>query len=207
MSVSAGPEYPYPVAGATYDDEYVVGPVLRACERLGVKRVLDIGCGNGALCARLVARGYAVTGLDPSESGVALARQQVPDATFHHATVHDAIQAIVPGSADLVCAVEVVEHLTLPRELPRLARHALTPGGHLIITTPYHGYLKNLVLSLTHGWDRHLDPLWDGGHVKFWSVPTLRRLLTEEGFAVTSVQGAGRWPWLWKSVVVTARRR
>jgi len=33
-------------------------------------RVLDLGCGNGALCAELLAKGFDVTGVDPSQSGI-----------------------------------------------------------------------------------------------------------------------------------------
>jgi len=31
----------------------------------------------------------------------------------------------------------------------------IQPGGHIILTTPYHGYLKNLLISLLGMWDRH----------------------------------------------------
>jgi hypothetical protein len=41
------------------------------------------------------------------------------------------------------------------------------------IMTPCHGYFKNLLLALTGKLDAHHDPLWDHGHIKFWSVPTL----------------------------------
>jgi hypothetical protein len=38
----------------------------------------------------------------------------------------------------------------------------------LIITTPYHGYLKNIALSVSVKFDHHVNPLWDGGHIKFF---------------------------------------
>ena len=200
-------EYAYPDAGARYDDAYVVDPVFRAAETLGVRRILDVGCGNGALAARLAAKGYDVTGIDPSDSGIAVATQSVPGARFFRQSVEDDLGALDPAGYDLVVAVEVVEHLPLPRLLPRLARRALRPGGHLLLTTPYHGYLKNLVISLTNGWDAHLDPLWDGGHIKFWSERTLRAMLSSEQFDVRRVTGAGRLPFLWKSVVVVSELR
>ena len=57
-------------------------------------------------------------------------------------------------------------------------------GGEMIISTPYHGYLKNLALAITGKFDRHFTVLWDGGHIKFWSVKTLTKLLNEFGFEV-----------------------
>ena len=102
-------------------------------------------------------------------------------------------------------STEVVEHLYRPRLLPAFARGLLEPGGYLVVSTPYHGYLKNLALSGSNGWDAHHTPLWDGGHIKFWSRATLTRLLEENGFEVVSFSGAGRLPWLWKSMILVAR--
>ncbi len=48
-------------------------------------------------------------------------------------------------SFDVVLAIEVIEHLFYPNELAKSAKKCLHPGGSLIISTPYHGYLKNLV--------------------------------------------------------------
>jgi 2-polyprenyl-3-methyl-5-hydroxy-6-metoxy-1,4-benzoquinol methylase len=100
----------------------------------------------------------------------------------------------------------VVEHLYAPREWARGCFAALKPGGHLICTTPYHGYFKNLVLSLLGRWDSHANPLWDGGHIKLWSRRTLSALLTEAGFTNLEFRGAGRVPGLWMTMVVKAEK-
>jgi len=107
---------------------------------------------------------------------------------------------------DVAIATEVIEHLVRPFNLPHFAKQLLRPGGHLIISTPYHGYLKNLILSLTNRWDAHLNPFWDGGHIKFWSYKTLSQLLNESGFRIVRFIGAGRLPFLWKSMIVVAQK-
>jgi hypothetical protein len=74
-----------------------------------------------------------------------------------------------------------------------------------IVSTPYHGYWKNLALSLVPGaWDRHHHPLQDDGHIKFWSIPTLRMLLSKAGFQQTSFRRVGRLGPLAKSMVAIA---
>ncbi|TAF47005.1 MAG: hypothetical protein EAZ64_01050 [Sphingobacteriales bacterium] len=78
-------------------------------------------------------------------------------------------------------------------------------GGELIISTPYHGYFKNLLIALTGNFDRHFTVLWDGGHIKFWSINTLTKLLEEKQFTVTKFVGCGRFPLLWKSMIITCR--
>jgi 2-polyprenyl-6-hydroxyphenyl methylase/3-demethylubiquinone-9 3-methyltransferase len=66
--------------------------------------------------------------------------------------------------------------------------------------------LKNLALSIAGAWDAHHHPLVDGGHIKFWSRRTLAQLLSDEGFEEVAFQGAGRLPFLWKSMILMARR-
>jgi 2-polyprenyl-6-hydroxyphenyl methylase/3-demethylubiquinone-9 3-methyltransferase len=71
-----------------------------------------------------------------------------------------------------------------------------------IISTPYHGYWKNLALALTGQMDRHFTALWDGGHVKFWSVKTLSQLFAEQSLFPTRIIRVGRIPCLAKSMVL-----
>jgi len=59
---------------------------------------------------------------------------------------------------------------------------------------------------LTNKWDAHLNPFWDGGHIKFWSRNTLSQLLNETGFGIVRFIGAGRLPFLWKSMIVVAQK-
>ncbi len=77
--------------------------------------------------------------------------------------------AVGADSFDVAIATEVIEHLVRPHNLPGFAKQLLRPGGHLIISTPYHGYLKNPFIALSNKWDSHLSPPWDGGHIKLWS--------------------------------------
>lgn len=184
-----------------------LGPaLLRICKDIGAKNILDLGCGNGALTRVLSNAGFEITGCDADEKGIQLAKQASPKIEFKVASVYDNPNLMGNNNFDAVISAEVVEHLLLPRRLPKFAHAVLKKDGYLVITTPYHGYLKNLALSLLNKWDRHHDPLWDGGHIKFWSRPMLTRLLEEEGFVVKSFMGVGRLPYLWKSMILVAQK-
>jgi len=123
-----------------------------------------------------------VIGVEESVSGIELARKNYHNCTFIQGSIYNFPYEEVGNSFDLVVSAEVIEHLFSPRELPRVAKKVLKPNGGLIITTPYHGYLKNLALALSGRMDKHFTALWDGGHIKFFSVNSLQRLLTEEGY-------------------------
>lgn len=186
---------------------YLSSAVLQVLRDHPVRTVLDIGCGNGVLAKDLADHGLAVTGMDPSESGIENARRLLPDARFYCLEVGTDPARIQEADFDAVVSTEVIEHLLLPRQLLRLASAKLRPGGLLLLTTPYHGYLKNLVLSLFNRWDSHHSPQWDGGHVKFWSRRTLAALLQSENFHVVGFAGLGRVPYFWKSMLLVARKR
>ena len=167
-------------------------------------RVLDVGCGNGFTCGEFLKRGCHVVGIDLSEQGIGIARQAHPQGRFEVLAADDSLLSqLNEAPFDLVVSTEVVEHLYAPRAYALGCFQALKPGGRFICTTPYHGYLKNLALSLAGKWDAHADPLWDGGHIKLWSRATLGRLLTETGFANLQFRGAGRLPGLWMTMVMS----
>ena len=169
-------------------------------------RVFDAGCGNGFLVGHLLASGFETAGCDVSVSGVARAKETYPNACFDVMSVCDDMAAAFGGGWDIVISTEVIEHLYNPKIFVQRVRDLLRPGGMFIVTTPYHGYLKNIALAMTGTLDRHFTSLWVGGHIKFWSYRTLRILLLAHDFLAPQFYGAGRCSFLWKSMVVTARK-
>lgn len=170
------------------------------------KKVLDAGCGRGAFTGRLAKVGHEVFGFDLSKPGIEIAKNQYPDIRFEVASVYDDFETLFGCTFDSIVSLEVIEHLQDPRCFVRNVKNALSPGGIFIVTTPYHGYLKNLLLAITGGMDRHFGALWDGGHIKFWSRRSLSLLLSEAGFDLVAFRGAGRLPYIWKSMIMVAQR-
>lgn len=199
-------DYRFGTAEAPHTASYLTSHILDSCRRLSARRVLDLGCGNGALCGALSGAGFDTVGCDPSEDGIEYARRSYPKIPFHCLGVYEEPEILKEDGFDVVVSTEVIEHIFLPRALPRFAAKVLKSGGHLILTTPYHGYLKNLVLAVSGKMDKHFTVLWDGGHIKFWSRKTISHMLMEEGFSVTGFIGAGRFPYLWKSMILVAKK-
>ena len=174
--------------------------------RLGAPpRLFDLGCGNGSVGAHLAAEGWSVTGVDPSSEGIAQARKAYPDLRFEEGSAYDDL-AGKHGRFPVVVSLEVVEHVYAPRDYARTLFDLVEPGGTAIISTPYHGYLKNLALALTGKMDRHFTALWDHGHIKFWSIQTLTTLLEEAGFNQFRFRRVGRIPVLAKSMIAIAQK-
>ena len=189
----------------------VLAPIFERLVRRtqGVESVCDLGCGSGHLVGRLARHGYRVTGIDASESGIAIAKRHYAagPVKFVCNEIDPKIVSgcLMPGSFDAVVSSDVIEHLYRPSLLIETAALLLKPGGALLIGTPYHGYLKNLAISVLDKWDAHHGVDWDGGHIKFFSARTLRGLVSRHGFGDIGFHFYGRLPWLWKNMICTAK--
>jgi 2-polyprenyl-6-hydroxyphenyl methylase/3-demethylubiquinone-9 3-methyltransferase len=200
-------DYGYSDGSLSSAHAYVLPAVRRALRGLKPNaRVLDLGCGNGALTAALARDGHTFCGVDLADSGVSISTRLHPEIRFTVADIQaDLIPLFGPHAFDAAICCEVIEHVYAPRLVLKNARHLLKPAGLFVVTTPYHGYLKDVCLAVLGQADRHRTALWDGGHIKFWSRRTLSTLLAEAGFLNLTFSGAGRLPLLWKSMVMTAR--
>jgi len=149
----------------------------------------------------LAARGYSVVGVDPSESGIAIAKQYESERLrFELGSTAEDLGARF-GTFPAVVSLEVIEHCLSPREFMRALRSVLAPGGLAVISTPFHGYLKNLLIVASGRFEQHFDPLWEGGHVKFFTIGKLRELFAECGFHRYEFHRVGRVSPLAKSTV------
>jgi 2-polyprenyl-3-methyl-5-hydroxy-6-metoxy-1,4-benzoquinol methylase len=179
-------------------------PVIDAVLNAKVSgRILDLGCGNGAFAGELNKNGYTVVGVEPSQSGVSQAKSRWPDCEFHVGSAYDNLAESL-GVFDCVTSLEVVEHVYSPREYARTVFNVLKPGGVAVISTPFHGYWKNLLLAITGKLEAHFSPLWDHGHIKFWSEKSLTELLLETGFKEITFRFAGRRYPFSKSMIAIA---
>jgi 2-polyprenyl-3-methyl-5-hydroxy-6-metoxy-1,4-benzoquinol methylase len=152
------------------------------------RRVLDVGCSNGAFLAAMRSAGWVVAGVEPTAWGAAeakargipvwptvLANAGLPAAAFDVATMWD-----------------VIEHLDHPAaDLARLTR-AIRPGGRLIVTTP-----------VVDGWEARAYgtrwPGWDAPrHLVLFDRSALAALLERSGFRVIDVT------WLSESYLISA---
>jgi 2-polyprenyl-6-hydroxyphenyl methylase/3-demethylubiquinone-9 3-methyltransferase len=168
-------------------------------------RVFDLGCGNGHLAAALAREGYEVFGVDPSIEGIAHARAAYPQLRLEIGSADDDLVTRF-GRFPAVISLKVIEHVYAPRDFARTLYDLVEPGGIALVSTPYHGYCKNLALAFTGKLDAHFTALWDHRHIKFWSMRTLGQLLREVGFEPARFLRVGRVPPLAKSMIAIARK-
>lgn len=167
--------------------------------------IFEIGCGNGSVANILANRGWEIIGVDPSIKSIKLANKGFPNIKLYNGSTDDDLVSKYKNFP-IVISLEVIEHVFDPHNFVKVAFNLLEPGGTLILSTPYHGYLKNLVLALSGRMDEHYLPLWKNGHIKFWSQKTLNQLLENAGFEEMKFYRQGRIPPLAKSMIVKAKK-
>lgn len=122
---------------AVDDDRSDLDHYIDLVDELGATSVLDVGCGTGEFACRLAAHGTVVTGLDPAEASLAIARQK-PQAHGVRWIEASAIDA-PPIDVDVVIMTGNVAQVFLTDEewtsVLSAAWHALRPGGHLVFET------------------------------------------------------------------------
>ena len=199
-----GRAYGYRDAEPSHSQRYLNAPLSRIITARALPsgaRALDYGCGNGWFANELAEKGFRVTGVDISASGVEVARRSFPRVQFSD---DETLAGMEPF--DLVTFIEVIAHCFRPAaELGRLFR-SLVPGGVFILSTPYHGYWKNLAMAVTGKLEGHLDTSWEGAYVHYFHSTSIARLVEEAGFRNISITRAGRIPQLAKSMIVTCSK-
>jgi SAM-dependent methyltransferase len=160
-------------------------------------KVVDIGCGQGDLLARLATDvpTAALAGLELSQVGVDDSLRKVPGADVRRVDLLDdaSVGQLSEIAADVATCCEVLEHLDEPRQFLDAAKHALAPDATLFVTVP--GGPRS-------SFDRTI------GHRRHYSPAAIRELLESTGYVVSDAYGAG-FPFfnLYRLVVVARGRK
>ncbi len=194
-------------ANLNHSHYYLLPKVLDLLYESNVKEkfLFELGCGNGSVANEIQQKGWNITGVDVSVEGIKQANKKYPKLKLYLGSAYDDLHGKY-GQFPIVLSLEVIEHVYFPRKYISTIYKLLEPKGRIILSTPYHGYFKNLALASTGKMDAHFTALWDHGHIKFWSFKTLKQLLEEFGFIDIKFHRVGRIPIIAKSMIVIATK-
>lgn len=172
---------------------------IRLLEPAVDERILDIGCGTGALLARLATEGVPgrLAGVDPSTAMLAVARKRLPPGI----DLQSARAEALPFADDLfnvAVSCNVFHFVPAPETALAEMRRVVRPGGRVAITDWCHDYLSCRLLDQ---WLR----LTGRGHHRTYRAAELASMLESAGF--TDVDSRRyRVDWWWGMMTLTARR-
>ena len=158
-------------------------PVLDWLDPQPGQRVLDLGCGDGALTARLVEAGCVVVGIDASPELVAAAISRGINAT-----TGDGARLEFDGEFDAVFSNAALHWMTDAPAVAAGVARALRPGGRFVAEMGGAGNVASIVLALEHALARRQ---LDGAKVNPWYFPSAQEygdLLEKHGFSVDRME-------------------
>ncbi|MGA3266417.1 MAG: class I SAM-dependent methyltransferase [Verrucomicrobiota bacterium] len=186
------------------------GLMLDLAPRSG--RVLDVGCGTGALANLLrTDRKCEIVCVEPDEARARVARSRGLEV---HVGCLETDLAPKLGKFDAIVLADVIEHLANPTDLILLTKAFLKPGGRLLISTPNVAHWSIRTKLLFGHFDYQPVGLMDATHLRWFTRRSLMQLLDACGFQVISIRGtaclgmhmyAHRLPW--KALPYGIRRR
>jgi len=135
-------------------------------------RILDVGCGGGLLCEPLSRLGADVTGIDPVEENILVAKDHADAMGLSISYLPHAIEDLPQDQLlyDVVIASEIIEHVADPDGFLKACTERLNPTGGIVITT-FNKTLKSYLLGVllaeyvlkwaprgTHSWEKFIPP-------------------------------------------------
>jgi ubiquinone/menaquinone biosynthesis C-methylase UbiE len=153
-------------------------------------RVLEAGCGSASftpLLAQIAGESGSVIATDVADDQLEKNRREYPGIHFEHADLQQPLR-FESDYFDVVWCSEVLEHLYFPHIAVVEFLRVLKPGGQLLVTVPFHGRLKNVIIAMAK-FDHHYDPYYS--HVRFFTRNTLRTVLSRSGFRDIEISTCG----------------
>jgi 2-polyprenyl-6-hydroxyphenyl methylase/3-demethylubiquinone-9 3-methyltransferase len=108
------------------------------CSGLEGKKILDIGCGGGILCEALTRKGAIVTGIDMADMALKVAKMHLYESELaidYQLTTAEDFADAHSGEFDIVCCLEMLEHVPDPGSVVAAANKLLKPEGQVFLST------------------------------------------------------------------------
>jgi len=158
--------------------QFLQEPCIKTVAR---PRILDVGCGVGALALYLAKQGGRVIGIDISPQAIKIANYARQANHLRSVIFKSGELRAGSGDFDQVICTEVIEHIQDDAKFLQLIKSQLKTGGILLLTTPSQ---ENWLYRW--GFYRQFDQRV--GHLRRYTVKSLTQLLARHGFKIIKVK-------------------
>ncbi len=162
------------------------------------RRVLDVGCAGGELGRLLRQRSHHVTGIELVPEMAERARLHL-DGVVTADVERDGFP-FPPASFDALVFADVLEHLVDPWRVLREAAAVLAEDGVVVASIPNVQNVDVLRRLLRGRWDYRERGIMDFGHLRFFTLHSIRALFAQAGLTLDCVGHRYRRSW-WRELL------
>jgi SAM-dependent methyltransferase len=173
-------------------------PEVAALVPAECQRVLEVGCAGGELGRLLRGRGHHVTGIELVPDMAERARRWL-DQVVTADVEADGIP-FPPASFDAIVFADVLEHLVDPWRVLREAADVLAEGGVVVASIPNVQNVDVLRRLLCGRWDYRERGILDLGHLRFFTLHSIRGLFAQAGLRIEHIGRRYRRSW-WRELL------
>jgi SAM-dependent methyltransferase len=173
-------------------------PEVAALVPAECRRVLEVGCAGGELGRLLRSRGHHVTGIELVPEMAARAWRWLDRVLT--ADVETDGFPFPPDSFDAIVFADLLEHLINPWRVLREATDVLIEGGVVVASIPNVQNIDVLRRLLRGRWEYRERGILDRGHLRFFTLHTIRDLFTQAGLTLEHVGHRYRRSW-WRELL------
>lgn len=158
----------------------------------GAKKVLDVGCGNGALGSIIKQQyGVEVWGIELVEEPAKQAEQVLDKVFIGHC--EDFIEELPEGYFDAIFFNDVLEHLYHPHKVLAEIKSKLSPDGVVVSSIPNIRHYKSFKQLFFHkNWEYAESGTMDFTHLRFFTVKTIPKMFRDSGYEIILHKGTNR---------------
>jgi ubiquinone biosynthesis O-methyltransferase len=167
--------------------EYILRELYRN-ELKGLK-ILDVGCGGGLMTERFAELGANVTGIDPTDRAIEIAKRHLPNSLFDKVTYLNADISEINDIFDLVLASEVIEHVNDQNQFMAEVSKRVKKEGDLFLSTvnkTFDAWFAGIIVT-----EKILNTIDEGTHNydKFVEPEVLSKMCLDNGLITKNTQG------------------
>ncbi len=183
-SLSHAAPLPYTLKADRFSSHARIARIIR--RQTPPVTVLDIGCAYGFLRPYLPSPDYYLIGVDIHAEAVEQARASYDEAYQADAAADVALP--LKRQPDVIVFGDVLEHLVDPAAaLVGVLRRYAAPGTRIIVSLPNVAHLYTRLNLLVGRFDYAERGLLDRTHLRFFTLPTAKRLIEDSGLRLLAV--------------------
>lgn len=152
------------------------------------QKVLDVGCATGRIAEKLKReKNCSVVGIEISKAMAQIARKRCDKVIIANIELLKPI-GFPAKFFDIILFADILEHCRNPKDILQNLKRYLSNKGYILVSVPNVANWEIRYNLLRGEFNYQGGTILDDGHLRFFTLATIRGLIEESGFRVVEVK-------------------